>query len=818
MSNYSYPLSSFVGLTATYPELTTLTSEVAASTIASTLDSIEVETGTYTFVFLVALTAAEQTTLNGLVAAHTGASLPADDISRDKTPQAVAPTVTDDSSKGFTVGDPWYTTGGSEFVCLDATVGAALWKKTTTLESSLGVKLISSSTVSSYGTIASALAAASSGDLVQVGTGTYAESVTVPAQVKMRGLDGAHLTGALSTGSRLTLGDGSEVWGFDITAPSDATPAVSYAGNAGATIHDTTIFGGGASGIGFQNSGLGVLFVDRTRMTAGTIDSLCKSTSGKLQINSLFVAAGTVTSILEASGSSLIEGVGIWAVAPSVVTTGFLVHDAAVSIHGGQVSATNVLHLTSNSSDADIEGGFEFKGSTYDVLVDPGVTTATVELEFCQLLSSKISADAAQLASESWRAVYVDGTFEDTGLRIEAELSVGSVEKPTEAIFGEGDSYVRGMVVFTTDATATSTLDGGNFLDVSSLAASAANSSFSFQGSTANHTILIGSERQNSSGVVKHWGFKAKVITAAVEVTPKSFVHEIWDGSAWVSVGVLATHSSKFYRYANECFIRSNNSEHIRYGVDENTTWSKKTINGKNLYWSRIRITSGLTTAPVFEQFKVHSNRAEINGDGTLTFHGLARFANTLLGVGNIFGESGGVVNFGQAVGSGGLPTGWTHQVKNSQFNGLGDAVYTQFPLPRGIDTSFPLEVSVQWNASISSSPSANMQFIASLLAVEVEGIEEADPTGGIVPIFRSLANTETMTSKPGQSFTVTINDVDSTKIQLMKFPGFDISDYYEGDMVFLRVEMDLDGIQNANANMFSLEISGVRWTLGEHR
>ena len=44
----------------------------------------------------------------------------------------VAPTVNDDSGDGYTIGSRWYdTTGDAEYVCLDASAGAAAWKKTT---------------------------------------------------------------------------------------------------------------------------------------------------------------------------------------------------------------------------------------------------------------------------------------------------------------------------------------------------------------------------------------------------------------------------------------------------------------------------------------------------------------------------------------------------------------------------------------------------------------------------------------------------------------------------------------------------------------
>lgn len=45
---------------------------------------------------------------------------------------AVAPTVDEDSGDGYAVGSRWIdTTADKEYVCLDATVGAAVWIETT---------------------------------------------------------------------------------------------------------------------------------------------------------------------------------------------------------------------------------------------------------------------------------------------------------------------------------------------------------------------------------------------------------------------------------------------------------------------------------------------------------------------------------------------------------------------------------------------------------------------------------------------------------------------------------------------------------------
>ena len=86
-----------------------------------------------------------------------------------------------------------------------------------------GVKLFNSGVVTSYSTIAAALLAAVSGNTVQVGPGTYAESVTVPDGVVLHGSleDSAIITGAGAGGYGLRWG-----WAVICTASSSRPPTM----------------------------------------------------------------------------------------------------------------------------------------------------------------------------------------------------------------------------------------------------------------------------------------------------------------------------------------------------------------------------------------------------------------------------------------------------------------------------------------------------------------------------------------------------------------------------------------------------------------
>lgn len=406
--------------------------------------------------------------------------------------------------------------------------------------------------------------------------------------------------------------------------------------------------------------------------------------------------------------------------------------------------------------------------------------------------------------------------FQDDGdicTTVHGRLTVGRPEQSLSSTFGKGRTYTKGMKVLTTDSTASSISDGGNITDVTDDAASVSGSTFSFQGTTANHTILVGSTLSNASDKLKAWGMRFEQTTAAVEVTAKSFVTEYWNGTTWVDCTNMATHSYDGYAYGNELFIRADNSEHVSCYVPSG--WTKKTISGENTYWLRFRVTNNLTTAPVFEQCRIQTNRFKVARDGINAFYGLAKFRDTILATGNIFGESGGVLGSTVPIGTGGIPTGWTHSLKNNRLNGNGDAIYLQANLPRGICTAWPLKIKVSGHVNTAGA-STDGSMIISVLPIEMQGTLEADPSGGVVPVSRTLSNTKAFTTDAAQTTTISVPFVDNTKMASFESDGVDISDYYEGDMVAVRIEMDDDGSGNKDFIVWTVEISGVKWTHGE--
>ena len=222
----------------------------------------------------------------------------------------------------------------------------------------------------------------------------------------------------------------------------------------------------------------------------------------------------------------------------------------------------------------------------------------------------------------SFYASIIDLTEDDEGSNILGKLHVGTPINPTESVFGGGDSYTRGMLVY-------SSTPAGVFTDRSALAKSASGSSFTFDGIAAGNAIYIASSLTNGSDVLKHYGIKTKVLTAAIEGTGK-IVIEYWNGTTWVEFNGMEVESSdRYYPHAKEYFQHLGGN-HIRYdstlAINNWTAGDAITpLLGTDYYWIRFRIESDITTAPIFEQFKLHTNRTEINADGWVEYFGTAR-------------------------------------------------------------------------------------------------------------------------------------------------------------------------------------------------
>jgi len=110
---------------------------------------------------------------------------------RTQTRAQRSPLVTDDRDFGYEAGAVWvYYPGANAYISVDDTPGAAVWKDIVSGSGSGGwpYTVLNESTGTTYDTLTSAEAAASTGEVLRLGDVSLAEAVTVDADITIKGI------------------------------------------------------------------------------------------------------------------------------------------------------------------------------------------------------------------------------------------------------------------------------------------------------------------------------------------------------------------------------------------------------------------------------------------------------------------------------------------------------------------------------------------------------------------------------------------------------------------------------------------------------
>jgi hypothetical protein len=446
--------------------------------------------------------------------------------------------------------------------------------------------------------------------------------------------------------------------------------------------------------------------------------------AGIFNVYSMNANAGTLGTMVEITGvnsSAVLNNINA---AISTLTTGISIKDLArvdvnsakligmgtgIEVEGG--SHTHLLGV--RIEDATNDGvRINNNGGAITVLtVQSTIVENSIGFDF-NLLSSTciVSGNASTsinkinfVAGARMYGTVLDLEEDDEGINIIGELHVGLPEQGTEAVFGEGDSYTRGMMVY-------SETPGGVFTDRSVEARSASASSFTFDGVVAENAIYIASSLSGIDVLAYH-GIKTKVLTAAVK-NGGSIIIEYWNGAAWIEVnGMEVDSSGGYYPHANNYF-QATGSHHIRYNsglaIDG---WTKNDpitpALGTDYFWTRFRIVTTITTAPIFEQFKLHTSRFETNSDGWIEYFGKARPIGVLpwdLGLAEAANSSPGNQDIFL---SDNLGVG---RVENLFTNAATDRIGFNSYLPLDLDTSSP--VSVRFSVITDDASEGNLDWV----------------------------------------------------------------------------------------------------------
>lgn len=580
------------------------------------------------------------------------------------------------------------------------------------------IRLVSGITSTTYGTIAAALAAAVAGDLVLLAQGPYAESITIPANVSVVGTGTTQIVGSGAVVDTVVLNDNSTLVGCIVATPPGAGYAIRYSGLGSASVSSVRVVGAHSTAGGVIVDGAGGILIATVELTYfnGVADHFIRVDNGaELRASVVgFGVATTVTVGVDARGANSIVGIGTISglVTGGAITDMFQIRDTAkLYVMNGQVSGApisqSIFRIMADGVELHVYAGdYSATSPAVDILVDVGLTGAGTIMDFC----ASGSRERWQMPDGWLATAIVSGVISDytdpEGLgktEVPGEFSVGMPDSPRESVFGGGDSYTRGMLVYTETS-------GGVFVNETA-AAKTAGASVTYSDLAVNSAIYLASSLNDGSDFLAHPGFKMVQSIAQVGGT---IVAEIWDGASYIELATMRTDGGPpFLPHANVLFSTVGTYQ-IRYNPAAVSptagVWTKNDpmALGTSYYWVRFRVTSLLTTAPAFSSasgasLRLHACRKEINKQGFPEYFGDGRPRRRLpWDSGLVQAASNSPAN--QDVYYGSNVTGGDHlsvgRIENSFVNATTDRIAGVFALPLDLDTSAPIKLAWAWRGT----------------------------------------------------------------------------------------------------------------------
>ena len=570
-----------------------------------------------------------------------------------------------------------------------------------------------------------------------------------------------------------------------------------------------------------QTSSDGVLEIRRliiNNPSLTTTTSGIKIDSGKATLKDITARSTSIaTTVIEISGSSTIATIiDYTCISPNVTT--------AIKIHSGALVSGSVLNLLVVYDGLVVYGenttvrfdamkivnaqndGFRIEnvGSGIDFSLYSGIISQCGRYNFnienpnCIVTGTGFTEleKSFRTPGASLYASLIDITEDDEGLNVLGELHVGTPSRGVESVMGEGDSYTSNMIVYTETS-------GGTFADVSEAARSASGSTFSFPGVGVDNSIYMASTLLSEDGAdyLEHYGIKTKIDTA-VDKGAGEIVFEFYNGASWEELNCMEVESFGSYYPKAKQYFENTGSFHIRYNVKlEKGDWVKNDPMslGTDYYWVRARISSAITTSPVIEQFKLHTNRFEVNADGWVEYFGKARPLGTIPWTWGIFGGF-----FGGEMGNQPiyLSDNIYQQFSDNLWNSNGDKTGFFAALPLDFDTSSPLVAKWAVRPTFTGSVTWTVRW-----AYTSDGDTVYTGTGtapAVHPTEQSLTLTESVVSGIQQTFTA---ELDVSNLVSIRDGG-------EGDILCVSIEMTTAGGDMAG---FVLNPTYVKWCEGGH-
>lgn len=698
-------------------------------------------------------------------------------------------------------------------------------------------------------TIAAAIAAIPGpGHEIKVSPGTYTESnpLVVPVGCILSSSHGTmgwlndtvKIVPLVNTSNTVELSASSSIEGITVQGPSGAGfSAIQYAGSNGTTASITNVgilgtTGGQGNGISVESTGSGKIISFEIRFRGGEFKNLMQCLGGILATESVHVP--------NVGGTNSIETVFYQDISINPALSRFQLQSCNTGNsnvtyvyrnNGGTsyffnlnaFNADHGIYLENDSYNVNIMNGLlEVSGNT--IITDASVTGTSGKL----FINARMNEQFDIGNNAWWNSDHVfefTSNADDINAYRQArqlwggDLIVGHQREQAGIFVGYGTAFSDPVTekVFATSNN-TSTTEGNSLVDLTATALDKDDSTqFTFNANAADEAIYFcTTKRDPSNNLLKHYGFRTGHF--AGDSRDGEYVFEIWDGASWTAVQVQAVNRDLGYNYSTNVMWRGDDShEYIMFGLDDNTTWSLKTINGINSYWSRIRVVTAPTFLPTLYQIQgLPRGGFEITGTGKQVFFGVSQFRRSLQVSSSGLSTTGGVLTGSQQVGTG--TNQYTHSLSNGTLDGAGDKMYWNIRMPEGTCTAFPFYIDILYSIASGFSAVTLPQVGFTFHAEEVSGMYVADANGGLAPVPRTNVDTGFITDSNPQRQVKNLPGDEQNKLYNLFFGPFYANSFYEGDLIAMALDYVDDGSSNADINIWDFSIRSFRWTEGERQ
>ena len=692
------------------------------------------------------------------------------------------------------------------------------------------------------------------GYAIEVAPGNYAENnpiqlrpgcIVLPAHSSVSNVHGSVVVSPLNNNDHLfLLAPNAQVDGIQMVTPTSfGFACAAYIGgaeiaNTVASVTNVKIVGGAAGSLGTgvrmaATSGNGKIISFEIRYGGGAMFHLLECKGGILATESVhvpgtanpddFIHAVTHTDTSLGNSLARFQGVDVNSGSPDVEYIYHNIGGTGVFFGINYFNGQKGILLESDSYDISFFGGL-LDAATDTIIADAGITGVNGKL----FIGAKMNEQFNIQNNAWWNSDYLfefnnDATdinaYTDAKQIWGGDLILGHQRETSGLFVGYGTAFsdpATDTVLATSNNT--STTEGNGLVDLTATALDKDDATqFTFNANAANEAIYFCTDKRDpTNNLLKHYGYRTGHF--AGDSRDGEYAFEIWNGTEWTEVDIQAVNRDLGYNYASNVMWRGDDShEYILFGLDDNTTWSLTVINGKNAYWSRIRIVTPPTTLPTLYQIQgLPRGGFEITGTGKQIFYGVSQFRRSLQSASSGLSATGGVLTGTQQVGTG--VNQYAHSLADGTLDGAGDKVYWNIRMPEGTCTAFPFYIDILYSIQSGFNAVTLPQLGFTFHPAEVAGMYVADPNGGLAPVVRNNVDTSTITTNNPQRQVKDIpGDAADTMYNLF-FGPFMATDFYEGDLLAMSLDYVDDGSSNADINIWDISLRSFRWTEGERQ